>query len=89
MSTTRTVVIASAKTNRAAKVEDFSGRTFGDLKSNSIFSSIYGDGSGVEAIVKPGNVSLRDDSSVLPDGDFSVFLVPTKNKAGAIILRKN
>lgn len=77
----RKVVIASAKSNAAARTQ-FSGTTFGELKADAVFAGIYGDGEGVEAIVKPGNVTLRDNASVLPEGDFSVFLVPTKNKAG-------
>ncbi|MEI6186923.1 MAG: hypothetical protein WCP46_00275 [Alphaproteobacteria bacterium] len=77
----RKVIIASAKTNAAARTE-FSGTTFGDLKADPIFAGIYGNGDGVEAIVKPGNVTLRGDDSVLPVGDFNVFLVATKNKAG-------
>jgi hypothetical protein len=77
----RKVIIASAKTNAAARTE-FSGTTFGDLKADPIFAGIYGNGDGVEAIVKPGNVTLRGNDSVLPTGDFNVFLVATKNKAG-------
>lgn len=77
----RKVVIASAKSNAAARTQ-FSGTTFGDLKADAIFAGIYGNGEGVEAIVKPGNVTLRDNASILPEGEFSVFLVPTKNKAG-------
>lgn len=77
----RKVVIASAKSNAAARTQ-FSGTTFGELKADAVFAGIYGDGEGIEAIVKPGNVTLRDNASVLPEGDFSVFLVPTKNKAG-------
>ena len=77
----RKVVIASAKSNAAARTM-FSGSTFGELKADAVFAGIYGDGDGVEAIVKPGNVTLRDNESVLPEGEFSVFLVPTKNKAG-------
>ena len=77
----RKVVIASAKSNAAARTQ-FTGTTFGDLKNDPIFAGIYGNGEGVEAIVKPGNVTLRDNASILPEGEFSVFLVPTKNKAG-------
>lgn len=81
----RKVVIASAKSNAAARTQ-FSGSTFADLKADPVFASIYGNGEGVEAIIKPGNVTLRDNDSVLPAGEFSVFLVPTKNKAGYVEL---
>jgi len=77
----RKVIIASAKSNAAARTQ-FTGTTFGELKADAVFAGIYGDGEGIEAIVKPGNVTLRDNASILPEGDFSVFLVPTKNKAG-------
>lgn len=79
----RKVIIASSKTNAAARTQ-FEGTTFGELKLDPVFAGIYGSGEGVEAIVKPGNVVLRDDSSVLPEGDFNVFLIPTKNKAGGM-----
>jgi len=82
-----TITVASAKTNQAARIE-FTGSTFGDLKRNAEFLAIYGSGDGVDAVVKPGNVTLRDDQSTLPPGNFSIFLVPTKNKAGVIYFSK-
>jgi hypothetical protein len=76
------VIVASAKINNAIRIEDFTGSTFRELKQNSQFSSIYGDGSGVDVIINPGNVTLRGDDSTLPSTDFKVFIVPSKNKAG-------
>ena len=78
----RKVLIASAKTNTAIRVEGFTGTTFADLKVNPQFSAIYNNGDGVEVVVKPGNISLRGDDSILPTGDFSAYIIPTKNKAG-------
>lgn len=78
----RSVVIASAKSNAAVKIEGFTGTTFADLKSNPQFAAIYGDGDGVEVVVKPGNTTLRGGDSVLPTENFSAFIIATKNKAG-------
>lgn len=78
----KTVIIASAKANAAIRIENFEGTTFADLKANPQFQSVYGTGEAVEVVIKPGNITLRDDDSVLPTGNFSAFIIPTKNKAG-------
>lgn len=78
----KTVIIASAKSNAAVRVENFTGTTFADLKANPQFASIYGNGDGVEVVVKPGNTTLRDNDSALPTENFSAFIIATKNKAG-------
>jgi hypothetical protein len=77
----RTVIVASPKANAAKRIQ-FEGTTFGELKRNSEFASLYGSGDGVEAVVNPGNLTLRGDDSVLPEGDLKVFIIATKNKAG-------
>lgn len=74
-----TVIVASSA-GRAQKVENFYGRTLGDLKANQLVSRLF-EGN-LEVIVRPGNHSLRGDDSLLPEGNFNVYLVPTKNKAG-------
>lgn len=73
----RKVVVASPASNVANKY-DTDVTTWGELKS--VISDIFT--SGLEAIVNPGNVTLNRDDAALPTGDFRVFLVPTKNKAG-------
>lgn len=78
----KTVIIASAKSNAAIRLEGFTGTTFADLKANSQFASIYGGGEGVEVVIKPGNITLRADDSALPTENFSAFIIATKNKAG-------
>ena len=78
----KTVVIASAKANTAVRIEGFTGTTFADLKNNPQFLAIYGNGEGVEVVVKPGNTTLRGDDSALPAENFSAFIIATKNKAG-------
>lgn len=74
---TRTALIVSSLTNKGKKIST-TAATLGELKAEepSLFS---GD---VEIVVKPGNVTLRDDGSELPSGDFKVYVIPTKNKAG-------
>jgi hypothetical protein len=76
---TRKVVIASSVTNAAKKLNT-AATTLGELKAEAP-ELFRGD---VEIVVKPGNVTLRDDGSELPSGDFKVYVIPTKNKAGNI-----
>lgn len=77
MSQTRTVIVASPASNRA-KNYTTNVSTWGELQG--VISDLYSKN--VEAIVVPGNVTLKRDDAVLPEGDFKLFLVPTKNKAG-------
>lgn len=78
----RTVIVASPAANKAKKIENFTGRTWGELKSHATVRELM-VGS-VEAIVNPGNHSLTREDAQLPEGDFKLYLVPTKNKAGAM-----
>jgi hypothetical protein len=75
--TTRTVIVASPATNAAKKFET-DVQTWGELKQQ--IAGIYKDG--MEAIIKPGSNSLTRDEAQLPNENFSLFLVPVKNKAG-------
>lgn len=72
----RTVLVASSVTNKAKKVET-------EATTWEQFKAELGDlvTSGVDAVVKPGNYTLRNDST-LPTEDFKLFLIPTKNKSG-------
>lgn len=75
----RKVVVASPASNQAKQYQT-SATTWGELKSQ-ISDLLVGN---VEAIVKPGNVTLTRDDATLPTGDFRVYLIPTKNKAGVM-----
>lgn len=77
MATKRTVVVASPASNVAKKYET-AATTWGQLKAE--ISDVYTNG--LEAIVNPGNTTLNREDAVLPTGDFRLFLVPKKNKAG-------
>jgi len=74
---TRNVIVASAASNKAKQVST-SATTWGEFKKQ-IADLLTGD---VEAVLKPGNVTLTRDDATLPDTDFRVYLIPTKNKAG-------
>lgn len=76
----RTIIVASPAANKAKKIENFNGRTWADLKSHPVVRELM-VGS-VEAIVNPGNVTLNREDAILPETDFKLYLVPTKNKAG-------
>lgn len=74
---TRKVCVASSAGN-AIKLEAFEGTTWGELKP-LVANVLVGE---YEAVVKPGNITLRGDDSILPEGDLRVFIIPKKNKAG-------
>lgn len=76
---TREVVVASAATNVAKKFMT-SARTWGELKQEVSRQGLSLNN--VEAILNPGKLTLNRDESELPDTNFKVYLVPTKNKAG-------
>lgn len=78
---TRNVVVASPASNQAKRITT-SATTWGELKVQSdVAALIVGE---VEAIVNPGKLTLNRDESVLPTGDFQLFLISKKNKAGTL-----
>lgn len=76
----RTVIVASSASNRPVKINDFEGKTWGELRSHEKVAPLVSGN--VEAILRQGNVTLSRNDAQLPEGDVTVFLVPTKNKAG-------
>jgi hypothetical protein len=77
---TRNVVVASAASNTAKKFTT-TATTWGELKAQSDMRGLIAGE--VEAIINPGKQTLGRDESVLPTEDFSLFLIPLKNKAGS------
>ena len=76
----RNVVIVSPASNQPIRFNDFTGTTWGQLKQHpSVVDHVGGN---VEAVLRQGNVTLSREDAQLPEGDFTIFLVPTKNKAG-------
>lgn len=76
---TRNVIVASSL-GKAKKINNFTGTTWGELKSHPDVKGLITDN--LEAVVNPGKTTLRGDDSELPEVDFRVYLLPTKNKAG-------
>lgn len=77
----RNVIVVSPASNQPIRVNDFTGTTWGELKNHeAVYNHV--SGSNVEAILRQGNVTLSREDAQLPEGDVTVFLVPTKNKAG-------
>lgn len=76
----RKIIVASDAANKAKQITDFTGTTWGQLKQHAVLQELYVGN--VEAILSPGSTTLNRDEALLPSGDFKVFLVPTKNKAG-------
>jgi len=73
------IIVASAA-GRARTITNFSGSTWGELKQHPEVAPLV-TGS-LDVIVNPGDITLNSDASALPEGDFNVYLIPTKNKAG-------
>ena len=76
----RKIIVASPAT-RSAKTITTDATTLAELKQNAEFASLYNDG--LEAIVGATRVTLSRDEATLPEGDFAIYLVAKKNKAGA------
>ena len=75
----RKVVVASPASNKA-KAYQTSATTWGEFKAE-ISDLLTGN---VEAVNPEGNVTFTRDDAKLPTGEFRVFLIPTKNKAGGV-----
>lgn len=76
----RKVTVASSAANKA-KAFMTNAETWEQLKPEIQANGLSLDS--VEAIMNPGNVTLsRNDARLFADGEFKIYLVPTKNKAG-------
>lgn len=75
----RTVTVASAAANRAKQFST-NATVWSQLQDEIRAQGLSLDN--VEAVMNPGNVTLSQADAVLATGDFKVYLVPTKNKAG-------
>lgn len=58
--------------------------TFGQLKEELKASTVKFNFTNQRAVVKPGMVDLKDEAATLPVDDFFLFLIPEKQKAGAV-----
>lgn len=76
------VSVASSATSTAKRFET-RARTWAELRPEIEAQGLSLNG--VEAVMRPGNVTLTRNDAELPNEDFKIFLVPTKNKAGASI----
>jgi hypothetical protein len=80
----RQIIVASSAGNKA-KTFNSNAQTWGELKRE--IGSLWN--SGLEAIESVNKTTLSRDEAQLPQGDFNLFLVPTKNKAGAETLSQS
>lgn len=75
----RKVTVLSTKTNEQKEITT-DVTTWGQLKP--VLSANGFDPSGLKAMLQATKVTLENDSAVLPDGDFVLFLTPGKVKSG-------
>ena len=77
----RKVTVFSTTTNRKVVVNT-DVTTWGQLKSIAEVRGLLADN--MDYVVKETKVGLASDDSVLPTGDFTVFMIQKKTKAGTI-----
>jgi hypothetical protein len=78
-SRSRICIAASSAVNKSKRFST-SAQTWGELKGDSNLSGLISGN--VEVILNPGSVTLSRDEAELPAGDFKLYIIPTKNKAG-------
>lgn len=77
----RNVLVFSTKSNTTTSVET-SATTWGELSSYLTTKGLYNP-SGMKAIEKKSSKTLELKDAVLPEEDFVLILIPTKNESGA------
>lgn len=77
----RKAIVSSAVSNSARSI-DTSAENWGQLKAELNKCGIITDNA--EAVLEEGKLTLSHPDAALPPGDFRLFLVPTKNKAGTM-----
>ena len=75
----RKIIVYSTKGKSGSFESD--AKTWGEVQSNVI--SIVGDLDGLIATETVNKTNLGHQDSVLPEGDFKIFLRPSKTKSGA------
>lgn len=86
MSKIREITIYSQATNTHKTVQS-DATVWGDL-IKTIEEAIMNPITTVKAIVKENKVTLDDKSAVLPEGPFTLFLLPVKVKSGKVVTKK-
>lgn len=77
----RTIIVASPASNAGEKFQNETSKTWGEFRNK--LGNLYNQ-SNMEAIMSPGNVTLKRDDAQLGDGNLTIFLIPTKNSSGSI-----
>jgi len=79
----RKVMVFSTKSNTTTPVET-SATTWGELSTYLTSKGLFNP-SGMKAIVKETKATLELKDAGLPDGEFVLILIPTKNESGGLI----
>lgn len=74
----RKITIVSTNTDQVFDVES-SAETWGELKRESSISNVS---SGMKAMIRETKNTLESDQAILPQGDFVLYLTPSKVKSG-------
>ena len=80
----RKVLVFSTLSNSTTEVST-SATTWGELSQFLTSKGLFNP-SGMKAIVKETKATLELNEAVLPDGDFVLYTIPTKNKSGAEVI---
>ncbi len=75
----RNILIFST-TGQAGQTVESRAQTWGELQKDFDEKGIYYEG--MKAVTSPGKVSLESPESELPEGNFTLFLMPKQTKSG-------
>lgn len=73
------VVIVSPTTNKTVRIST-EAKTWGELKTDPRVKELLGPN--MDVIVRPGNTTLCREDAELPEANFNLYMIATKNKAG-------
>lgn len=76
----RRILVYSNANGTKEIIENSSMTTWGELKAHLEGKGLWGDG--YEAIVKGPRTNLKLNDALLPDTEFTLFVVPGKMKSG-------
>lgn len=79
----RKVLVFSTKSNTTTSVET-SATNWGELSTYLASKGLFNP-SGMKAIETVTKATLEHKEAILPDGDFKLVLIPTKNESGVTI----
>lgn len=79
----RNVKVFSTKLNKTTVLQT-SATNWGELSTYLTSKGLFNPG-GMKAVERDSKATLEHKEAILPDGDFTLVLIPTKNESGGFI----